>query len=272
MNSPLLLGKRGVITGAGSGIGRAAAEIFAQHGAEVIVAELLETKALEVAQEIQNRGGKSTAVACDIGNSASVDHLFKQCCNNGEKIDFLFNTAINAKMVNTQDRCAIDLDEKIWDEIQRVALKGPFLLCRAFGRKMVEQGFGSIILTSTVDALVGAAGIDAYSAAKGGVVSMTRSFAAAVSPKGVRVNCICPGFVETEPQKNWLEDSNNRQTISNLHLLPISLPEEIANFALFLASDLSKTVTGGIYPVDAGYTSFKSKCDVLQMIQQGSLG
>jgi NAD(P)-dependent dehydrogenase (short-subunit alcohol dehydrogenase family) len=126
---------------------------------------------------------------------------------------------------------------------------------------MLEQRSGSIILTATVDALVGQAGLDAYTAAKGGVVAMTRSMAAGLSPEGVRVNAICPGFVKTPHQSVFLDDDKERATIESLHLMGIMEPEEIAAFAVFLASDEARSMTGGIHVADSGYTAFKANID-----------
>ncbi len=126
---------------------------------------------------------------------------------------------------------------------------------------MLEQRSGSIILTATVDALVGQAGLDAYTAAKGGVVAMTRSMAAGLSPEGVRVNAICPGFVKTPHQSVFLDDDKERAAIESLHLMGIMDPEEVAAFAVFPASDEARSMTGGIHVVDSGYTAFKTNID-----------
>ena len=119
-----------------------------------------------------------------------------------------------------------------------------------------------MVFTATDDALIGQAGIDAYTAAKGGVVAMVRSMAAGLSPEGVRVNAVCPGFVNTPHQSVFMNDPVQRGVIENLHLLPISEPEDIAEFAVFLASDRARTVTGGVFPVDAGYLAFKARVDL----------
>ena len=128
---------------------------------------------------------------------------------------------------------------------------------------MLARRAGSIILTATADALVGCAGLDAYTAAKGGVVAMTRSMAAGLSPDGVRVNAICPGFVTTEPQLEWMRDPARAAALDPLHLLPVATPEQIAPLAVYLASDESAVATGGIYPIDSGYLAFKARIDVM---------
>jgi NAD(P)-dependent dehydrogenase (short-subunit alcohol dehydrogenase family) len=134
---------------------------------------------------------------------------------------------------------------------------------------MVKQRSGSLIVSSTVDALVGCAGLDSYTAAKGGVTALTRSFAAGVGRDGVRVNAIAPSFVSTEPQRVWLDDEQALSTIQGLHILPVPTPEQIAPFVVYLASDESAAVTGTVFPVDAGYTAFKAQVDVMGTLQAG---
>src|SRR5262249_2460525 len=123
------------------------------------------------------------------------------------------------------------------------------------------------VLSSTVDALTGCAGLDSYTAAKGGVTALTRSFAAGMSRDGVRVNAIAPSFVSTEPQLRWLADAGAPHTIEQLHLLPIPTPEQIAPFVVYLASDESAAVTGGVFPIDSGYMAFKAQLDVMGAMQ-----
>ena len=173
------------------------------------------------------------------------------------RIDVLFHNAMNVPLVNRGDGRATELAEETWHEIVDLVLNGTFYCCKYVGQEMLRQKSGSIILTATTDALIGQAGIDGYTAAKGGVVAMTRSLAAGVSPEGVRVNAICPGFVETPHQAPFMSDPAERKKIEELHLMGILQPEDIAEFATFLASDKAKRVTGGVFPVDAGYTAFK---------------
>ena len=116
-----------------------------------------------------------------------------------------------------------------------LVLTGTFNCAKHAGRRMIEQGSGSIILTATTDALIGCAGLDAYTAAKGGVVALTRSFAAGIARDGVRVNAICPSFVSSEPQREWLANEESARAVDALHLLPVPSPEEIAPLVVYLA-------------------------------------
>src|SRR5262249_9798398 len=154
-------------------------------------------------------------------------------------------------LVNNEDDRLTELDDAVWSRIIDVHLNGTFLVLKHAGRQMIAQRSGSIIVSSTVDALVGCAGLDAYTAAKRGVTSMVRSFAAGVGKDGVRVNAIAPSFVSTEPQRTWLDDPAARATIESLHILPIPTPEQIAPFVVYLASDESVVVTGAVIPIDA---------------------
>ena len=174
------------------------------------------------------------------------------------RIDVLYHCAVDVHFVNYEDRRLTELDDAVWDRMIALCLPGAFYLCKHVGRQMLAQGSGSIILSATTDALIGVAGLDSYTAAKGGIVALTRSFAAGMAPDGVRVNTLCPSFVATEPQMEWLDVPQSRTAIQSLHLLPIPEPEDIAPFAVFLASDEARTVTGGIFPVDAGYMAFKA--------------
>jgi NAD(P)-dependent dehydrogenase (short-subunit alcohol dehydrogenase family) len=182
------------------------------------------------------------------------------------RIDALFHNAMNVPLVNREDNRATELPESVWQEIIDLVLTGTFLCCKYVGRQMLAQKSGSIILTATTDALIGQAGIDAYTAAKGGVVAMTRSLAAGLSPEGIRVNAICPGFVDTPHQAPFLKNPAERQKLEALHLMGILEPEEIADFAVYLAGDKAKRMTGGIYPVDSGYTAFKGTMSLKETI------
>jgi NAD(P)-dependent dehydrogenase (short-subunit alcohol dehydrogenase family) len=185
------------------------------------------------------------------------------------RLDALYHCAADVHFVNTNDRRLTELEDDVWQRMIDIHLTGTFLVLKHAGRQMIDQGSGSIIVSSTVDALVGCAGLDSYTAAKGGVTSMIRSFAAGVGADGVRVNAIAPSFVSTEPQMVWLDDPNARTTIESLHILGIPTPEQIAPFVVYLASDESAAVTGTVFPVDAGYMAFKGRVDVMGTMQAG---
>jgi len=259
-------GKVAIVTGAASGIGRAGATLFAREGAKVVVADISEQKGIQVCQAILNAGHEAVFVHVDVLSSGSVESMVEETLSRYGRIDVLYHNAVDVKFVNTRDRRLTELSEETWTRMIDLVLTGTFRCCRFVGAQMVAQKSGSIILTATVDALIGCSGLDAYTAAKGGVVSLTRSFAAGVAKDGVRVNAICPGFVATEPQMDWLRSPGAASTMSSLHLLPVASPEQIAPFALYLASDESAVVTGGVFPIDSGYMAFKANVDLMGIV------
>jgi NAD(P)-dependent dehydrogenase (short-subunit alcohol dehydrogenase family) len=253
-----LADKVAVVTGGGSGIGRAGAQAFAREGATVVVADLRAERAQAVAEPI---GAEAATV--DVVSSEQVQALVAGVVARHGRIDVLFHCAADVPFINREDRRVTELPEAVWDRMLAIHLTGTYLVCKYAGRAMLARRSGSIVLTATADALVGCAGLDAYTAAKGGVVAMTRSMAAGLSPDGVRVNAICPGFVTTEPQLEWMRDPARAATLDPLHLLPVATPEQIAPLAVYLASDESAVATGGVYPIDSGYLAFKARIDVM---------
>jgi NAD(P)-dependent dehydrogenase (short-subunit alcohol dehydrogenase family) len=255
-----LQGKTAIVTGAGSGIGRATAVAYAAEGANVVLAELVPERGERIAAEI---GRAAVAMAVDVTDAAAVEECVARTVERFGAVDVVVHSAADVPLVNDYDARLTEIDPAVWQRIIDLFLNGTFHVCRFAGRRMIEQGRGSIVLVATTDALVGVAGLDAYTAAKGGVVALTRSFAAGMAPDGVRVNAIAPSFVATEPQQRWLADPGSAETIDRLHLLPIATPEQIAPLAVYLGSDESEVVTGAVLPVDSGYMAFKAKVDVM---------
>lgn len=260
-------GKVAIVTGAGSGIGRATAVAYAAEGARVVLAELVAQRGEAVAETIRRAGGEALVVPADVTDSAAVEALVARAVEAFGSVDVLVHSAANVPLVNDHDARLTELDDEIWHRILDLFLTGTFHVCKHAGRQMIRQGSGSIVLVSTTDALVGVAGLDAYTAAKGGVTALTRSFAAGMAPDGVRVNAICPSFVSSEPQQAWLADPASHETIDRLHLLQIATPEDIAPMAVYLGSEESRVVTGGVFPVDSGYTAFKARLDVMSAMR-----
>jgi NAD(P)-dependent dehydrogenase (short-subunit alcohol dehydrogenase family) len=265
--SDRLDGKVAIVTGGASGMGRAGAQAFAREGAKVVVADIAADRAAAVVAGIEAEGGTAAAMACDVASSEQVQRLVADTVARFGPLDVLYHCAADIRFINNQDRRLTELDEAVWDRMIAVHLTGTFLLCKYAGRAMLEHGRGSIVLTATTDALIGCAGLDSYTAAKGGVVSMTRSLAAGLGRDNIRVNAICPGFVATESQMEWMADPARAAALDPLHLLPVATPEQIAPFAVYLASDESAVVTGGVYPIDSGYMAFKANVDVMGAMQ-----
>ena len=258
--------KVAVITGAGSGIGRATAELFARESASVVIAEIDEATGLEVQENIRDTGGTGTFVHCDVADPESVTRMVAEAEKLYGAVHILHNNAVEVAFVNQQDRRVTELPDDVWQRMLGVVLTGAFYCCKYVGQSMIRAGGGSIINTATVDALIGCPGLDAYTAAKGGLLAMTRSMAAGLAKENIRVNAICPGFVATPNQMDWLQDPQARHSIESLHLLGILEAEDIARFALYLAGDDARKVTGGIFPIDSGYTAFKGDVDIMDKI------
>lgn len=255
--------KVAIVTGGGSGIGRAGAAAMAAEGARVVIAELDFERGTGVAEQINGAGGTAVAEAVDVTDPAAVAGMVARTVERFGSIDTLFHCAVDVSFVNNHDDRITELSLEAWQRIVDLVLTGTFHCCQHVGRQMIAQGSGSIVLTATTDALIGCAGLDAYTAAKGGVVAVTRSFAAGVARDGIRVNAICPSFVSSEPQREWLANDSSRASVEALHLLEIPTPEQVAPLVVYLASDESASMTGAVIPIDSGYMAFKANLDVV---------
>ena len=262
----LLKNKVGIITGGCSGMGKAGVELFSKSGSQIIIADINEKAGIELEKKFKHLNLLVEFIKTDVTDTKNVQSTVNQVINKYGKIDILFHNAVDVPLVNNHDKRITELPEEIWHRITNLILNGTFYISKYVGKQMLKKKSGSIILTATTDALIGQAGLDAYTASKGAIVSLTRSMAAGLSPEGIRVNAICPGFVETPHQMNFMNDPKIRKELEDLHLMGILQPEDIAEFALFLASDKSRMITGAIHAVDSGYTAFKGKMDLFDQI------
>jgi NAD(P)-dependent dehydrogenase (short-subunit alcohol dehydrogenase family) len=269
MTMSRLEGKVALVVGGGSGMGRAGSVAMAAEGAAVVVSDLALDRAEAVVKTIAEAGGTAAAIFVDVASSGLVQDLVAQTVVRFGRLDALYHCAADVPFINTRDTRLTELEDDVWQRMIDIHLTGTFLVLKHVGRQMIAQGSGSIIVSSTVDALMGCAGLDSYTAAKGGVTSMVRSFAAGIGKDGVRVNAIAPSFVSTESQQVWLNDPGALSTIESLHILPVPTPEQIAPFVVYLASDESTAVTGTVFPIDAGYMAFKAQVDVMGTMQAG---
>ncbi len=249
-----LLGKVAIVTGGASGIGRAASRKFAEAGAKVVAADIDEAGGQLTAEKI---GENAIFVRTDVSSAADAEQLASACLSKFGRIDILYNNAAATVLCNEKDRPVHELDEWVWDKMINVCLKGVYLCSKYALPAMIEQKSGVIINTSSIDALVAEPGYDSYTAAKGGVISMSRSMAAEYARYGIRVNVISPGYVITECQQWYHDDPVARAQADSMHLTRIGQPEDIAEMALFLASDRAAFITGALIPVDGGFTAFK---------------
>ncbi|MGN5239279.1 MULTISPECIES: glucose 1-dehydrogenase [unclassified Rhodococcus (in: high G+C Gram-positive bacteria)] len=244
-------GKVAIITGAGSGIGRASANLFAREGAKVVCADI-SGQEKETADEI---GNAAVAVRVDVVQSSDVENMVATALDTFGRLDVLFN---NAGLSGPRGPIA-ELDEDAFDMVVAINLKGAFLGMKYAIPAMIETGGGSVISTASASALVGWKDIAAYSAAKGGLVQLTKSAALDYATSGVRVNAICPGMTWTglagAAADGHVSPPTGEGKVPPQPMKRWGVPLELANAALFLASDESSFVTGTAIPVDGGYVA-----------------
>ena len=247
-----LEGKVAFITGAGAGIGRCAAELFAGEGARVVVAEIDPAAGAETEQRIRDSGGEALRVDTDVTEAGSVVASIEKAVERFGRLDVLYNNAGGSTLIDGPVTEAPE--EEFWRAI-RLDLFGTFLVCKYGIPKLIEAGGGSVINTSSNVALMAVRGRDCYTAAKGGVASMTRSMAAEYAEHGVRVNAVAPGATRT-PRAAKLADANEHvdRLVRESQLFGWCEPRDIALMALYLASDESRVTTGQILSVDSGAT------------------
>jgi NAD(P)-dependent dehydrogenase (short-subunit alcohol dehydrogenase family) len=243
-----LTGRVAFVTGGGSGIGRAICLRFAQEGATIVAVDLLLDRAEETIRLVQAAGGSGLALQANVADDAAVHHAVQQTLSAYSVIHVLVNNA-----AISQGNDILTIDEATWDLNLAVVLKSVFLITRAVLPSMLAQKRGAIVNISSVNGLTGI-GEEPYSAAKAGVINLTKNLAVHYGNQGVRANVICPGTIQTPI---WAERVRQDPTIFAklakwYPLGRVGLPEDVANAALFLASDQAAWITGAVLNVDGG--------------------
>ena len=255
------VGKVAIVTGGGSGIGRASALRLSEEGACVMIGDVRVELAEETAKMIKSSGGEVHFAHCDVGNEADVETMTSTAIREFGGLDILVSNAGSTTRGGIHE---LSLDD--WERVIRVQLTGSFLCARAALRYMITHGGGNIITIGSISSMVIGAGGSAasYKAAKGGILQLTRAIATEYAHKGVRANCVCPGAIATNLGKHVLEESANwtskikdevRSYTVDVPIKRRAEPMEVANVVAFLASDESSFMTGSAVMVDGGYTA-----------------
>jgi NAD(P)-dependent dehydrogenase (short-subunit alcohol dehydrogenase family) len=251
-----LASKVALITGGGTGIGRAMALAFAREGAKVAVAGRRVEKLQAVVAEVAGQGGEGLAILCDVAVAADVARAVRETADRFGALNVLVNNA-GALSATTVEGIA----EEEWDRIMRVNLKGPFLMSRAALPEFRKAGGGAIVNVGSILGLVAMKDRAAYCASKGGVTMLTKAMALDHAHEKVRVNCICPSIVETELVKGLFEANEQGRALKDARVASIPLgrmgrPADVAELAVFLASEESSWLTGAAIPLDGGLSAY----------------
>lgn len=255
MSAPLLAGKVAIVTGGGSGLGRAGALALARAGAQVAVSDVSADSAATTVRTITEAGGEGHALACDAGDPASVQAMITATVDRYGRIDVLYNNAGIAPV--GEDGSVADMADAAWERVIRTNLTSVFLCSKYAIPHLAKTGGGSIVNTASSMAHVPLGLMDAYAASKAGVAGLTRSMAHGCAKHGIRVNAISPGYVDTPMNSMIFSADELRAGFAAGHMTGLQTPEEIADLVVFLASDLSRAMTGATVNCDRGWTAFK---------------
>jgi len=235
-----------VVTGAGRGIGRAIALRFAAEGADVVCVSRTVENSEKICNEVRGLGRKGWAYAVDVADAKSVNHAAEKILAEAGRVDILCN---NAGI--TRDGLLMRMSDEDWDAVLDTNLKGAFLFTRAFSRSFIKQRSGRILNVASIIGLIGNAGQCNYAASKGGLIALTKSVARELASRGITVNAIAPGFIETDMTAGFKEEWK-AELLKKIPLNCLGQAEDVAQAALFLASPAARYITGQVLTVDGG--------------------
>jgi len=243
--------KTAIVTGARRGIGRAIALALAGQGANVVVSDISQEDCQKVVHEIEGLGRKGLAIKCDVSSSGDVEAMVKRTVAKFGRVDILIN---NAGIIAYKP--FLELTDDDWEKTLNVNLKGQFLCARAAGKEMVKNKQGRIINIASISS--GGCGIAFpliahYTASKGGVMGLTKALALELTPQGINVNAICPGAIDTAMAEGAKESGQLEKVLARVPKGRLGRPEEIADLAVFLASDESEYISGAAIVIDGGW-------------------
>lgn len=252
-----LKGKVAIVTGAGSGMGQATAILFAQEGAKIVVAcRNTGRDGEKTVAAIRKAGGEATFVKTDVSKAPDVQRMVQEAVNTYGRLDVLYNNAA----VQGDVFLTPEVTEEVYQKYMDVNLKGVWLGMKYAVPEMLKTGAGSITNVASISALVGQRGLSHYAASKGGIIALTRVTAMEYAAKNIRVNCVCPGLVRTPIWDNMekVSPGSLQKFVDGVPMGRYAKPEEIAQLALFLASDESSFITGSVIVIDGGATASAS--------------
>lgn len=246
--------KVAIITGSAGGMGKLAAELFAREGASIVVTDIAAQEGEQVAQQINEAGGRAIFVKANIAREDEAQHMVEDAIDAFGQIDILYN---NAGVMPHDDGSITDIDESLYDHVMDINLKSAFLCTKYVVPHMIERGRGSIINISSLVVFLGCTvPQDAYTISKGGILSLTKSCAVQYGHYGIRCNAICPGPIETPLLRHlWTSEDARNTRLNRIPLGRFGAPQDIVYMALYLASDESAWTTGAWLIVDGGISS-----------------
>jgi len=241
-----LQNKVALITGGAQGIGKTISEELVQNGAHVVLGDVNLEGAQATAEAINNNGGSASAVKIDVSNPAEVKQVFDSILKDKKPIDIMIN---NAGI--TRDGLMVRMKEADWDRVLNINLKGTFLCSQQAAKQMMKQKSGAIVNIASIVGVMGNFGQANYSASKAGVIGLTKTLAREVASRGIRVNAVAPGFIDTEMTR-VLDESVRQSLIEQIPMAKLGLPEDVARCVAFLVSDRSSYITGQVINVNGG--------------------